>query len=159
MSLLLRILLCTKNLPQNETESLGFTLIPEKPNTSPACFYFYVIIWIIIYSGISYQILLIGVTSRNKGEHCNWAIVPCFLHRLQSPQHLGARFRASANYFYHEISPELSKKSLFVLRWEVEITWIVCPWTNRLKYSKWPWISGSKEQCSMYSCGMYVFGS
>lgn len=114
----------------NETESLGFTLIPEKPNTSPACFYFYVIIWIIIYSGIFYQILLIVVTSRNKGEHCNWAIVPCFLHRLQRPQHLGASFRASANYFYHEISPELSKKSLFVLRWEVEITWIVCPWTK-----------------------------
>lgn len=117
----------TKNLQQNDTESLGFTHIPEKPNANPACFYFYAIISIIIYTEIFYQILLIGVTSRNKEKHCNWAIVPCFLHRLKSPQYLGASFRASAYNFYHEISPELSRKSLFVLRWEAEMKWIVCP--------------------------------
>lgn len=122
--------MCMKNLQQNETESLGFTLIPEKSKTIPACFYVYVIIWIIIYTGIFYQILLIGVTSRNKEKHCNWVIVPCFLRRIKSPPHLGTSFRASAYNFYHEISPELSRNSLFVLRWEAEMTWIVCPWTK-----------------------------
>lgn len=109
------------------------------------------IISIIIYSGIFYQILLIGVTSRNKEEHCNWAIVSSFLHRLKSPQYL-------QSFCIQFLSPKCSESPC--LSWGRRLKWHkLCVFEqNRLKYSKWSELQAQRNNgpCPTVGCMLVV---